>query len=236
MSHPALTPTIDHEHADVSGGWLRAAVFGVSDGLVSNFALIAGVAGGGVAPATIVLTGLAGLAAGAFSMATGEWISVRTQNEMTHREVEKERVELHRNPHEEAKELAGYFVDHGVDPALAIRVAKQIADDPEAAVRIHAQTELGVDPSSLPSPWVAAIASFLAFAVGAIIPVLPYLLGAAALLPAALAAAVGLFAAGALASRVTTRSWWFNGARQLVLGMAAAAVTYLVGSLVGGVV
>jgi VIT1/CCC1 family predicted Fe2+/Mn2+ transporter len=234
MSPPV--PTIDHQHADVSGGWLRAAVFGGSDGLVSNFALIAGVAGGGVSPSTIALTGMAGLAAGAFSMATGEWISVRTQNEMTHREVEKERAELHRNPHEEAKELAGYFVGHGVEPELALEVARQIADDPEAAVRVHAQTELGLDPSALPSPWVAAIVSFLAFALGAVIPVVPYLVGAVALAPAIVAAGLGLFIAGALASRVTARTWWFTGTRQLVLGMVAAGVTYAVGGLVGAAV
>jgi vacuolar iron transporter family protein len=233
MTDPSQVASIDHDHGDVAGGWLRAAVFGVSDGLVSNVALIAGVAGGGVAPSAVALTGLAGLVAGAFSMATGEWVSVRTQNEMTEQEVAKERRELHLNAEEEAKELAGYFVAHGVSEDLAIQVSRQIAADPDAAVRIHAQTELGIDPESLPSPWVAAISSFLAFAVGALLPVLPYLLGAEVLLPSLLASAVGLFAVGALASRVTIRSWWFNGTRQLLLGMAAAAVTYLVGSLVG---
>lgn len=222
----------DH-HADVSGGWLRAAVFGASDGLVSNFALIAGVAGGGVPAGTIVLTGLAGLAAGAFSMATGEWVSVRTQNEMTEAEVAKERRELKINHEAETAELADYFVARGVEPSLAMQVSQQISADHETAVRFHAQTELGLDPDTLPSPWVAASSSFLAFALGAIIPLLPYLLGATSLIPAALAAGIGMFAAGALASRVTARSWWFNGTRQLALGAAAAAVTYAVGSLVG---
>ena len=229
----------DH-HADVSGGWLRAAVFGASDGLVSNFALIAGVVGGATAAVgdasitnLVVLTGLAGLFAGAFSMATGEWVSVRTQNEMVFRELEYEADELRINTEAETAELAAWLADHGVDHDLALQVSGQISADAESALRIHARAELGLDPDSLPSPAVAASTSFAAFAIGAIIPVVPFMLGATTLAPAALAASAGAFGAGALASRVTTQSWWFNGLRQLGLGAAAAAVTFLVGSLVG---
>ena len=230
----------DH-HADVSGGWLRAAVFGASDGLVSNFALIAGVVGGATAAvgdasitSLVILTGLAGLFAGAFSMATGEWVSVRTQNEMVHRELQYEADELRINTEAETAELAGWFADHGVDPDLALQVSSQISADTESALRIHARAELGLDPDSLPSPWVAASSSFAAFAIGAILPIVPFLFGASSLTPAAAAAAAGMFAAGALASLVTTQPWWFSGLRQLGLGAAAAMVTFWVGSLVGG--
>ncbi|HEU5159646.1 MAG TPA: VIT1/CCC1 transporter family protein [Streptosporangiaceae bacterium] len=224
---------IHHEHRDVTGGWLRPAVFGAMDGLVSNFALIAGVAGGQVEQKVIVLAGLAGLAAGAFSMAAGEYISVASQSELTAAEIAIERHELVHNPKAEQSELAGVFEARGVNPDLAAEVARQLSRDPEDALEIHAREELGVDPGNLPSPVVAAVSSFAAFATGALLPVLPYLLGAQSLWPAAVLAAVGLFTAGALVSRVTARSWWFSGLRQLLLGGAAAVLTYGVGSLIG---
>jgi VIT1/CCC1 family predicted Fe2+/Mn2+ transporter len=207
-------------------------VFGAMDGLVSNFALIAGMAGGGAAQQTIVLAGAAGLAAGAFSMAAGEFVSVRSQNEMTEAEVAIERREIQRHPAEELEELAQTYVRRGVEPELARAVAAQISADSERAVRVHAMAELGVDPRQLPSPWVAAGSSFAAFAVGALIPLLPYLLGASSLWPAVVVAALGLFGAGALVSRVTARTWWFSGTRQLLIGAGAAALTYAVGQAV----
>jgi len=225
---------IHHSHRDVSGGWLRAAVFGAMDGLVSNFALIAGVVGGGVTRQTVVLAGLAGLGAGAFSMAAGEYVSVRSQNELAEQEVAKERKELAERPDAELAELAQTYVARGLDLALATEVARQLSDDPERAVKEHAMLELGVDPDQLASPLVAASSSFAAFTIGAIVPLVPYLLGAQSLLPAIVVAALGLFGAGSLVARVTSRPWWFTGLRQLLFGMAAAGLTWGIGSLVGG--
>jgi vacuolar iron transporter family protein len=223
----------DPHHRDVTGGWLRPAVFGISDGLVSNTALIVGVAGADVSARTIIVTGLAGLASGAFSMATGEWVSVQSQAELTHAEIELEKSELKRVPAAEQRELAAIYVRRGLDPDLAAQVAKQLHRDPETTWRVHAREELGVDPDDLPSPWVAAGSSFVAFAIGAFLPLLPYLLGATELTASVVLAALSMFGAGALVSRFTARSWWFSGARQLVLGGAAAVVTYLIGSAVG---
>ncbi|MFC7216652.1 VIT1/CCC1 transporter family protein [Streptomyces polyrhachis] len=225
-----------HTHRDVNGGWLRPAVFGAMDGLVSNLALVTGIAGSSVATQTIVVTGLAGLAAGAFSMAAGEYTSVASQRELVQAELDVERLELRRNPHDEQRELADLYVARGVDRALAAEVAAQLMRDPEQALEIHAREELGVDPHDLPSPTVAALSSFASFALGALLPVLPFLLGATALWPAVLTALAGLFACGAVVSRVTARSWWFGGLRQLVLGGAAAAVTYGLGGLFGAAV
>ncbi|MBO1333481.1 VIT1/CCC1 transporter family protein [Streptomyces sp. VRA16 Mangrove soil] len=223
----------NHTHRDVNGGWLRPAVFGAMDGLVSNFALMAGVAGGAVSQQTIIITGLSGLAAGAFSMAAGEYTSVASQRELVEAELDVERRELRKHPADEQRELAELYISRGVEPKLAHEVARQLSEDPEQALEIHAREELGIDPGDLPSPTVAAVSSFGAFALGALIPVLPYLLGASALWPAVVLALVGLFACGALVARVTARSWWFSGLRQLALGGAAAGVTYLLGTLFG---
>ncbi|MEU9334745.1 VIT1/CCC1 transporter family protein [Streptomyces sp. NPDC048290] len=223
----------NHTHRDVNGGWLRPAVFGAMDGLVSNLALMTGVAGGAAGQQTIVLTGLAGLAAGAFSMAAGEYTSVASQRELVQAELDVERRQLRKHPQAEQAELARLYETRGVDADLAGEVARQLSRDPEQALEIHAREELGVDPGDLPSPLVAAGSSFGAFALGALLPVLPYLLGASALWPAVLVALVGLFACGAVVSKVTARSWWYSGLRQLALGGAAAGVTYLLGTLFG---
>jgi vacuolar iron transporter family protein len=200
---------------------------------VSNFALIAGVAGGGAGRQVIILAGLAGLSAGAFSMAVGEYTSVASQAENAEAEIAKEREELRLNPDGEQAELAAMYVERGVDPDLAAEVSRQIHRDPEKAVMAHAREEFGVTMDDLPSPMLAAVSSFLAFAVGAIIPVLPYLLGAEALLPMVIVSLIGLFLAGAVVTTVTSRPWWYGGLRQLVLGAVAAALTYLIGNLVG---
>ncbi|MFB7057064.1 VIT1/CCC1 transporter family protein [Streptomyces vinaceus] len=226
----------NHTHRDVNGGWLRPAVFGAMDGLVSNLALMTGVAGGAVAPQTIVITGLAGLAAGAFSMAAGEYTSVASQRELVLAELDIERAQLRKHPVDEMEELAELYVSRGVEPSLAREVAMQLSRDPEQALEIHAREELGIDPDDLPSPMVAAVSSFGSFALGALLPVLPYLLGATSLWPAVLLALAGLFACGAVVSRVTARSWWYSGLRQLVLGGAAAGVTYVLGTWIGGAV
>jgi vacuolar iron transporter family protein len=235
---PATTPGvaapgIGHEHANVTGGWLRPAVFGAMDGLVSNFALIAGVAGGSGERSVVVLAGLAGLAAGAFSMAAGEYTSVASQAEHARAEIEVERVELARNPQAEAAELAQMYVDRGLTPELAAEVARQLHRDPELALQVHTREELGVTLDDLPSARLAAVSSFLAFAVGAFVPIAPYLLGAETLLPAVVVSLLGLFVAGAVVTRITSRPWWYGGTRQLLLGALAALLTYAFGTVVG---
>ena len=229
---------VDHGHRDVSGGWLRPAVFGAMDGLVTNVSLIAGVGGSGQSSHVVVITGLAGLVAGAFSMATGEYISVASQNELVQAEVDAERLELARAPKAEAAELAGVYRAQGMDAETAQRAAEQVSRNPETALLIHAREELGVDPNDLPSPYTAAGASFLCFAVGALLPLLPYLLGAgAASLTLALAlGAVVAFVGGTIVSRVTSRGPVWSGLRQLALGGLAGAFTYGVGHLLGATV
>jgi vacuolar iron transporter family protein len=228
-----IPPEHHHSHRDVTGGWLRPAVFGMTDGLVSNTALIAGVAGGGVEPRTLVLTGLAGLAAGAFSMATGEYTSVASQAELARAEIEIEKAEIARVPQAEEAELAGIYRSRGVDDKTAREVARQLSADPDQVWRIHAREELGINPDDLPSPWTAAGSSFVAFSIGAIVPVLPYLFGASTLLLSVVLAAVALFLAGAAVSRFTDRSAIYSGTRQLVLGGVAAGLTHLIGQAVG---
>jgi len=223
-------------HGDVSGGWLRAAVFGAMDGLVTNISLIAGVGGGGVDRQAIVLTGVAGLVAGAVSMALGEYSSVRTQNEQLDAEVAKEERELRLHGAAEQRELVLLLARAGLSPELAEQIAAEAATKPDLQLRLHALTELGVVPEEKPSPWTAAISSFVCFAVGALVPLLSFLLGSDELWLALAIGGIGLFTAGALATRATTGRWWAGGVRQLLLGAAAAGVTYLVGRLIGATV
>lgn len=223
----------DHHHADVSGGWLRAAVFGAMDGLVTNIAIVAGVGAAGADRQLIILTGMAGLVAGAFSMALGEFASVDTQNDAVQNEVDVERREIRRHPDAEQVELADMYEEMGLSRPTAEAVAREVHLDPELAVKVHITQELGVDPDDQPSPWTAAGSSFLAFSVGGIFPLVSYLLGSSSLLLALTIGAVGLFVAGALTSRFTTRSWWVSGLRQLLFGAIAAGATYLVGMLIG---
>jgi len=225
-----VNPEIHHQHHDVAGGWLRPTVFGMMDGLVSNFALIAGFAGGHSSSRIVVLAGLAGLIAGACSMAAGEFISVQSQNESTHAEIAVEAHELKHNAEAELDELAQSYVARGVDRELAYEVARQLSRDPEQALLIHAQEELGVDPGNLPSPRVAAASSLLSFSFGAFLPLLPYVAGAHSVWISAVLAVVALFAAGAITARFTMRGWMYSGARQLVLGVLAALITYGVGA------
>ncbi|MEO3884840.1 VIT1/CCC1 transporter family protein [Nonomuraea sp. B5E05] len=222
-----------HQHRDVTGGWLRPSVFGAMDGLVSNFALIAGVAGGTANTKVISLAGVAGLAAGALSMAGGEYVSVASQRELAQAEIAVERRELARHPDDERAELAQTFVERGVSPELAAEVARQISQNPEQALEVHTRNELGVAPGDLPSPSLAAVSSFLSFSLGAVLPLLPYLVGVQSLTVSAMISCVALFAAGALVSTVTARNWWYSGLRQLVVGGVAAAVTFAVGNLIG---
>jgi VIT1/CCC1 family predicted Fe2+/Mn2+ transporter len=223
-----------HEHRDVSGGWLRPAVFGAMDGLVTNVSLIAGIGGGGGSQHAILLTGLAGLAAGAFSMAAGEFVSVSSQNELVEAEVDKERHELANNAAAEQIELVGMLRRRGISAATARQAAAEISAHPENALAVHTFEELGVNPAELPSPLVAAGASLVSFAIGAIIPLLPYALGFDALWAAlglsALAAVVG----GGMVALLTGRAFWRGALRQLVLGGLAAGITYLIGVAIGG--
>jgi vacuolar iron transporter family protein len=227
-----VTAVVEHHHADVSGGWLRAATFGAMDGLVTNIALIAGVGGGGVGHRALILTGVAGLVAGAISMGLGEYTSVRSQNDQVQAELAKERHELEVNPDGEAAELVSAWTARGLPVQLAEQVAAVLRDNPEQALRVHAQEELGIVPDELPSPWTAATSSFVCFSIGALIPLLTYLLGSDSLALALAVGGLGLFGAGALVARFTAQPWWFSGLRQLTLGGLAAAVTYGIGVLI----
>src|SRR4051812_45324254 len=190
-----------HRHRDVSGGWLRPTVFGAVDGLVTNAALIAGVGGGGVSAHAIVLTGLAGLVAGAFSMGTGEYVSVTNQNELVHAEVAVERSMHARFPDAEQAELTETFAGYGADPETAAKMAAAVSADPATALRFHTREELGVDPTDLPSPVLAGTASLAAFSLGALLPLLPYLLGVPDLPVAMALTAVALVVGGMVVGR-----------------------------------
>ena len=229
--HPDTHP----EHRDVSGGWLRPAVFGAMDGLVTNVSLISGVGGGGGSQHAIVLTGLAGLAAGALSMAAGEYVSVSSQNELIQAEVDKERHELIHNAAAEQAELATMLRARGVSAATARQAAAEISAHPEQALAVHALEELGVDPGELPSPVVAAGASLASFAVGAIIPLIPYLVGLQVMALSHGLAAVAAIVGGGMVARLTDRPFWRGAVRQLLLGACAAGITYLIGVAVGSV-
>ncbi len=229
----ALRAGWSHRHRDVSGGWLRPTVFGAVDGLVTNASLIAGVGGGG-APHAVMLTGVAALVAGAFSMGTGEYVSVTNQNELVHAEVALERRMHAEFPAAEQAELANYFRGYGADPDTASRMAAAISRDPHMALRVHTREELGVDPDDLPSLVLAGAASLLAFSLGALVPLAPYLAGLTVLAVALGITAVALLAGGMIVGRLTGRSMLGSGLRQLALGALAIGVTFGVGSLIGG--
>ncbi len=228
--------TVERGHRGLGGvGNLRAAVFGVNDGLVSNASLIFGIAGANAAPSAVLLAGVAGLAAGAFAMAAGEYVSVRSQRELFEYQIGLERDELAEYPEAEAQELALIYGAKGMPAAEARRLAKKLVADPERALDTLAREELGLNPSELGSPWGAAISSFLSFTFGAAIPLLPFLLGAGtkALPLAAAMTGVALFTIGATLSLFTGRGALRSGARMLLLGGLAAAVTFGVGHVAG---
>jgi vacuolar iron transporter family protein len=229
----ALAAGWSHRHRDVSGGWLRPTVFGAVDGLVTNASLIAGLGGGGVSAHTIILTGVAALVAGAFSMGTGEYVSVTNQNELVHAEVATERKMHARFPAAEQAELAETFIGYGADPQTAATMAAAVSQDPDTALRVHTREELGVDPFELPSPLFAGVSSLVAFSAGALIPLLPYLAGLSLLGAALGIAAVALLTGGMVVGKLTGRPILRSGLRQLALGSVAVAVTFAVGSLIG---
>jgi VIT1/CCC1 family predicted Fe2+/Mn2+ transporter len=218
-----------------TGGSLRAAVFGANDGLVSNASLILGVAGAGVEPHTVLLAGVAGLLAGAFSMAAGEWISVRSQRELFEFQIGEEREELERYPDEEAEELALIYEARGVPLEDARALTKTLVRDPERALATLAREELGLNPDDLGSPWGAALSSFGAFSVGAILPLVPFLIPGLTwrVEAACLLTGLALFGVGASISLFSGRNALFGGVRMLVIGAAAGAATFGIGKLIG---
>jgi VIT1/CCC1 family predicted Fe2+/Mn2+ transporter len=241
--HGEPTQTITERekwHRTGGGGTLRASVFGVSDGLVSNASLVMGFSGAQTQGDVVLLAGVAGLLAGAFSMAAGEYVSMRAQRELFERQIELEREELAANPEEEKREIALIYRAKGLSPEQAEVTAAQLMADPDVALETLVREELGLDPSSLGSPWGAAIGSFLAFAAGAIVPVLPFIfapssesVAAGYVVASAVLAGLALFAVGASLSLFTGRSALKSGLRQLGLGAAAAALTYGIGRVIG---
>jgi VIT1/CCC1 family predicted Fe2+/Mn2+ transporter len=236
--HPAPTSVdeIGMRHRSFGGkGNLRAAVFGVDDGLVSNVSLILGVAGASPSDGVIVLSGVAGLLAGAFSMAAGEYVSVRSQREMYEHQIGLERAELDEYPKEEAEELALIYAARGMPQQDAHELAMRTIADPKQALDTLAREELGLNPDELGSPWGAALSSFASFAVGAAVPLVPFLLahGRTALTASIVVTAVALFCVGALISLFTGRSAMRDGLRMLAIGAGAGAVTYVIGRMLG---
>jgi VIT1/CCC1 family predicted Fe2+/Mn2+ transporter len=232
---PARVAEESWHRAASGGGALRAAVFGVNDGLVSNASLIMGVAGAGPEPQMVVLAGVAGLVAGAFAMASGEYISVRTQRELLEHQIALERDEILTMPEEEIEELALIYRAKGLDAPEAATLARRIVLDPVRGLDTLAREELGLDPQALASPMVAAVASFVAFAIGALVPLLPYLLtrGRPALVGAMGATEAGLLVVGGVMSLFTGRSLVWSALRMALLGSAAAGLTFAVGRFLG---
>jgi VIT1/CCC1 family predicted Fe2+/Mn2+ transporter len=227
---------MEGRHRVVGGNALRAAVLGANDGLLSNLSLVMGVAGANLSSHSVLVTGLAGLLAGAFSMAIGEWISVQSSRELNESQIATEADELAEAPEEEEEELALIYEAKGLPKDQAKALAKKLISDPQKALDTLTREELGIDPKDLGgSPWVAAGSSLALFAVGAIIPVLPFLFteGLLAVELAVVLSALGLFGIGAAITLVTGRSAWKSGIRQLLIGLAAAGVTYGLGHLFG---
>jgi VIT1/CCC1 family predicted Fe2+/Mn2+ transporter len=227
---------LEGRHRAAGGNALRAAVLGANDGLVSNLSLVMGVAGAALASRQILITGLAGLLAGACSMALGEWLSVQSSRELYSNQIEIERVEIEDAPEEEAEELALIYESRGLDRETARTMAHQIMSNPESALDTLAREELGVDPDELGgSAWVAAGTSFLLFSIGAIIPVIAFMFlsGSTAVVVSILLSTVGLFLVGAATSLFTGRGVMFSGMRMVIFGLLAAAVTFGIGRLIG---
>jgi VIT1/CCC1 family predicted Fe2+/Mn2+ transporter len=239
QASPHPTPThrddIGKRHrSGAAGNALRAGVFGINDGLVSNAALIFGVAGAAADSSILVLTGVAGLLAGAFSMAAGEYVSMRSQREMFEYQIGLERDELEKYPDEEAAELALIYAAKGIHPDEARRLADTLMEDPERALDTLAREELGLNPDDLGSPWVAALSSFSAFTAGAALPLLPFVFGHDHALAASMSlTGLGLFAVGASMSLFTGRHALLSGLRMLVIGGAAGLATWFIGAWLG---
>jgi vacuolar iron transporter family protein len=234
-SGPASIVGTERWHFASRGGSLRAAVFGLNDGLVSNFSLVMGFAGAEAKPEYILLAGVAGLLAGSFSMAAGEYVSMRAQRELFEQQIAMEKQELEMSPKEEEEELSLIYQAKGIPEKEAAILARRIIQNPKTAIDTLAREELGLDPSELGSPWTAAMSSFFAFVIGAFVPVAPYFLasGVTAWLASASLSFCALFGVGALLSIFTARGPIFSGARMLGIGVLVSAITYTVGWLLG---
>jgi VIT1/CCC1 family predicted Fe2+/Mn2+ transporter len=222
-------------HRSVAGGLARAAVFGVSDGLVSNVSLVIGFAGAGVDSSVVRLAGLAGAIAGATSMAAGEWVSISAQNELVLRELAVERRELVHNTESETAELAAMYEGHGMTRQIALEAAADVMREPETALAVHAREELGVDPDDLGSPWGAAGLSLVCFLIGALLPVIPWFAGSGNGAKVA-SIAIGVVAAaivGLLIGKFAERRMAWSAVRQVLILLIACGATYLVGKLLG---
>ncbi len=238
---PAVSSTHEHDHPlphhhrNLGGGGARAAVFGISDGLVTNVSLVLGMAGANPGVSIVRLAGVAGLVAGSFSMAAGEYLSMTAQRELMERELEVERRALSRSPEGEAAELRGMYVKRGIDPGVAEDMVAEVMQDPDLALETHAREELGITAHSLGSPWQAAAASFVTFALGAFIPLVPWLVtsGTAAIVGSIVLSAVAALAVGVVLATFTERPRLASALRQLAVTAVAAAVTYGVGRAVG---
>jgi VIT1/CCC1 family predicted Fe2+/Mn2+ transporter len=225
----------EHHHRDIRGGGARAAMFGISDGLVTNVSLILGLSGAHPPASVVRLAGIAGLIGGAFSMAAGEYVSMRAQTELFERELELERQEINRRPEGEYRELVKIYESRGIPHDLASQVARQMMSDPEVALETHAREELGIQSDSLGRPVQAAVVSFLTFSIGALVPLLPFLfsISSSAVVASIVLTAIAAICVGAALSVFTGRPWWWSALRQLLICAAAGAVTYGVGAAVG---
>jgi vacuolar iron transporter family protein len=224
-----------HQHRDVRGGGARAAVFGLSDGLVTNISLVLGVAGASPGGQIVRLVGVAGLVAGAFSMGAGEYLSMAAQRELMQRELDIERESLIQSPEGEARELRGMYEDRGIAPEVARDMVHEVMADPELALETHAREELGINPQHLGSPVQAALSSFISFALGAFIPLLPWLItrGTAAIVASVVLSVVASVTVGVVLAAFTKRSRTQAALRQLLITAVAAAVTYGIGRAIG---
>ncbi|MGK0274978.1 MAG: VIT1/CCC1 family predicted Fe2+/Mn2+ transporter [Ilumatobacter sp.] len=227
-----------HRHRDVTGGTVRAAVFGVSDGLVSNVALILGVAAAASTRESVLVAGVAGLLAGSASMAAGEYVSMKAQAELVERELAIEKRSIAKQPETETRELAAIYRQRGADAETAKRMAEQVHRDPDIALDVHAREELGVDPDETGNPVAAALSSFFAFAIGAMIPLFPWFFseGNAAVIASSVLGLIAATTVGAVLARFTERSMLRTAGRQVGWAVAACAVTWVIGSWLGAVV
>ncbi|HUI03630.1 MAG TPA: VIT1/CCC1 transporter family protein [Acidimicrobiales bacterium] len=232
---PGEAPAWDHHHRSIQGGGARAAVFGVTDGLVSNVCLILAFAGANPGPGVVRLAGVGGLIAGAFSMGGGEWVSMRVQRELLERELALEQHEIRHRPEGERRELVRIYENRGVEPSVARTLASEMMRTPELALETHAREELGISPASLGNPLQAALSSFGTFALGALLPLIPWLVtrGTAAVVASVVIGAVAALAVGASVALFTHRGWWWTAVRQVLMVAGMAAIAYGVGTAVG---
>jgi len=225
----------DHHHRNFQGGGARAGVLGVSDGLLTNVLLVLGFAGANPGPSFVRLAGVVGLIAGAFSMAAGEYVSMQAQRELMQRELALEEREISQRPEGERRELVRIYENRGVEPDVARTLATEMMRTPELALETHAREELGIDPGGLGNPLQAAASSFATFALGALVPLVPWLVtrGTAAIVASIVAGGLAALGVGAALALFTRRSWWWTAIRQLLFLAVAAAVSYGVGAAIG---